>query len=55
MNWKAYEKLLDEKIKDAKFTLEYTSKKHMEAKAKYESVLLEKESFLKALDEKLGD
>lgn len=54
MDWKSYRKFLDEKIADAKHNLDHAAKDYLETKAKYEMVLIEKESFEKALVEVLN-
>ena len=54
MNWTDYSKLLDERITEAKYNLEYTEKKFKEAKMIYGVAVRGKEAFEKALDEKLG-
>jgi hypothetical protein len=55
VDWKEYRRLLEMKIADALYNYEFAKKKSDEAKAKYEAVLLEKESFEKALDEIVGE
>lgn len=49
MDWNEYQKFLDEKIADARHNMEHAARTYLEAKAKYEAVLLEKETFEKAL------
>jgi hypothetical protein len=44
-----YEKFLDQKISDAKHTLDHAAKEYLEAKAKYELVLFERDSFINAI------
>lgn len=51
MNWTQYKKMLDVKIADCHYVLQYTEKKYREAKAQYEAAVREKESFENALDE----
>jgi hypothetical protein len=51
MDPKTYERFLDEKIADAKHNLDHAAKDYLEAKAKYELVLFEKESFIKSMRE----
>lgn len=55
MNWNEYQKYLDQKISDAWHNYEYAEKKYIEAKAKYEAVMLEKQSYDKDLDEMVGE
>jgi hypothetical protein len=55
MDWNEYRKLLDQKISDAWHNYEYAEKKFNEAKAKYEAVMLEKQSFEKSLDNLVGE
>lgn len=47
MDWVYYQTLLDQKIADAQHNHEYAIKQARETKAILESVLKEKESFLK--------
>jgi hypothetical protein len=50
MDWNTYQKFLDQKIADAKFNLDAATKTYLEAKSKYEIILSEKDSFLKAME-----
>jgi hypothetical protein len=49
MDWNKYQKFLDQKIADAKYNLDHAFKEYQEAKAKYEAMLQEKETFKKAI------
>jgi hypothetical protein len=55
MNWNDYQKILDQKISDAWHNYENAEKKYNEAKAKYETIMWEKQSFENALDERLEE
>jgi hypothetical protein len=58
MNWTQYKKMLDVKIADTHYNLEYADKKYREAKAQHESALRERDSFEKALEnlmERVGE
>ena len=50
LNWTQYKKLLDIKIADTHYVLQYSEKKYREAKAQHDAALREKENFEKALD-----
>jgi hypothetical protein len=50
MDWLYYKTLLEQKIKDAEHNHDYALKQARETKAILESVLREKESFLKMLE-----
>lgn len=49
MDSNEYEKFLDQKIADTKYILSHAAKEYLEAKAKYEAMVKEKENFLKSL------
>lgn len=51
MDWNEYEKFLDQKIADAQYNLDHAAKTYLEAKAKYEAMVREKELFLKSINE----
>lgn len=55
MDWAYYQSLLDQKITDAQHNHEYALKQARETKAILESVLREKESFLKMLKGERND
>ena len=51
MNWDEYSKMMDEKIHEAELNMKYAEQKFREAKAVYDSLLLQKKSYEDALDE----
>lgn len=51
MDWRHYQRLLDEKVSDAWYNWERAEKAQRAAKAAYDAVLLEKKAFEGALDD----
>jgi hypothetical protein len=46
MDWDTYSKMLDEKVADAKSNYDKAEKDYLQAKAKYETIVDERERFL---------
>lgn len=54
MLWKDYQNFIDRKVSDAKYNYEIAERRFNEAKLEYEKAVREKESFEKAIEEKLN-
>jgi hypothetical protein len=55
MDWKEYRRLLDMKIADASYNMDFAEKKFKEAAAALRAAVAEKEAFEKALDERVEE
>jgi hypothetical protein len=55
MNWNEYEKMMLNQIADAKHNRNIVEKEYKQAKSKLDSLLLQYQSFKKAINEKIGD
>lgn len=49
MNWNQYRQLVDNKIADAWYNMDRAEKEYVQAKAKYDAAMREKESFENAV------
>lgn len=55
MNWTEYARLLDTKIEDTKYNMDFAEKKFKEAAAALREAVAEKEAFERAMDERMGE